>query len=406
MTLNAEFLWDGIAPEEGSADFPWKDSQTEAEEHMRAVADLIIRANPDVINLVEVENLQSITRLNDLFLAGRGYRPFFAQGADTSTGQDVALLTRIDPDGNAIRYDNRMGQSGSVNKRVSKDYVADLTIGTTRISLIGLHFLAFPLQETRRLQRQAQADAIRAMARERAAAGAEVVVLGDFNDYDETTLDHIDSLPISTVLRDIRGMDPGNATDDLRSAAELVAKASRFTAFHDANDNGQANPPNEFTSIDHVLLSQNLFQLVESVDIPHDHNPIDHPDHFPIVVRIRLTGVVPPTGGRMRMTSLLPNPSGDENQNETITLSNLGNQSVTLTGWTVRDVAGKTWHLDSLGVVNAGQVKTIQRLGQPMAMNNTGDTIDLLDQLGSVVQSVTFGATQEGDVVTPAIPPQ
>ncbi len=34
MTLNAEFLWDGVAPEEGQVNFPWKNSETEATEHM------------------------------------------------------------------------------------------------------------------------------------------------------------------------------------------------------------------------------------------------------------------------------------------------------------------------------------------------------------------------------------
>jgi hypothetical protein len=38
MTLNAEFLWDGVDPEEGQVDFPWKSSQTEAEDHMSKVA--------------------------------------------------------------------------------------------------------------------------------------------------------------------------------------------------------------------------------------------------------------------------------------------------------------------------------------------------------------------------------
>ena len=46
MTFNEEFLWDGVEPEEGSADFPWKGSQTEAEDHMRQVAEVIKRVNP------------------------------------------------------------------------------------------------------------------------------------------------------------------------------------------------------------------------------------------------------------------------------------------------------------------------------------------------------------------------
>lgn len=80
MTLNAEFLWDGVQPEEGRANFPWKGSQTEAEDHMRKVADLIIRSNPDIVNLVEVENLDALRIFNDKFLVGRGYKPYLVEG--------------------------------------------------------------------------------------------------------------------------------------------------------------------------------------------------------------------------------------------------------------------------------------------------------------------------------------
>ena len=87
MTLNAEFLWDGVAPEEGRVDFPWKHSAVEAREHMRGVAEIIIRSDPDIVNLVEVENLQALTTFNDEFLAGRGYAVHLDQGTDSFTGQ-------------------------------------------------------------------------------------------------------------------------------------------------------------------------------------------------------------------------------------------------------------------------------------------------------------------------------
>ena len=55
--------------------------------------------------------------------------------------------------------------------------------------------------------------------------------------------------------------------------------------------------------------------------------------------------------------------------------------------------------LDSLGTMAAGEEKAIQRDGQPMAMNNTGDTIDLLDADGQVVDSVAYGVVAEGEFV-------
>ena len=211
MTFNAEFLWDGVEPEEGSADFAWKGSQTEAEDHMRLVADVIKRSNPDIVNLVEVENLQALTTFNDKFLAGRGYRPYFVQGKDTSTGQDVVLLTRIDPDGNAIARDDRKGRAGNVLKSVSKNYFAKLTADNVKIAFIGLHFLARPDDESRRLDREAQADAIRNLGKELHAQGFRVIVFGDFNDYDGDagSRDHIDSTPITNVPTSVITGDVG-----------------------------------------------------------------------------------------------------------------------------------------------------------------------------------------------------
>ena len=88
--------------------------------------------------------------------------------------------------------------------------------------------------------------------------------------------------------------------------------------------------------------------------------------------------------------------AGDEGQNEEATLANDGSQAVSLT---LRDRAGKSWVLDSLGTMAPGEEETIQRAGQPMAMNNTGDTIDLLDADGQVLDSVTYSVVAEGEFV-------
>jgi exonuclease III len=405
MTLNAEFLWDGVEPEEGQVDFPWKFSQTEAEDHMREVADIIIRGNPDIVNLVEVENLDALKTFNDKFLAGRGYRPYLVKGKDTFTGQDVALLTRIDPEDDLIERDDRRGQSGSVTKSVSKNFFAKIQVNDAKIVLIGLHFLAQPLRDDRRLPRQAQADAIRALAVEKRNEGFSPIVLGDFNDFDgeEMSRDHVDSLPVTGVLSMVKGMDPADPSDDLVNAASFLPKMARFTAFHDANDNGNVDPPQEFTSIDHILLSPDLTARVDLVEILHDHDPRHVTDHFPVVVQLRLgEGPQVPPAFEVRIASLLPNPAGNENQNEQATIQNLGTEPVDLTSWKLRDLAGRSWSLDELGVLEPGEEKTITRNGQPMALNNNGDTVDLIDSAGRVLDTVSYSRVEEGEIVTPA----
>jgi len=109
------------------------------------------------------------------------------------------------------------------------------------------------------------------------------------------------------------------------------------------------------------------------------------------------SGTTPiPLSPRVRIVSLLPNPAGDERQGEEITLRNAGSSAVNVTGWTVRDMAGKTWSLTSLGTLGAGAQRTLRRNNQPMSMNNGGDTILLVDTGGAVVQSVTYPPISEG----------
>lgn len=348
MTLNAEFLWDGVVPEEGRVDFPWKNSQTEAEEHMENVAEVIIHSNPDIVNLVEVENLQALETLNNKYLIGRGYLPYFVKGKDTYTGQDVVLLTRIDPENEVIERDDRKGRSGNVKKSVSKNYFAKIQIGNNKIALIGLHFLARPNSEDRRQPREAQADAIASMALELRQQGYLPIVMGDFNDYDgdDGNRDHINNMPITNVLQKIKLMDANNTLDGLVNVASFVPKASRYTAFWDRNRNDRVDYPKELASIDHILLSPELKSFVELVVIPHEHNPIEVTDHFPVVTHLRFSeGFADTSELGIRITSLLPNPPGDENQAEEVTIKNFGSQSIDLTGWILKDLSGRIWTL-------------------------------------------------------------
>ncbi len=60
-----------------------------------------------------------------------------------------------------------------------------------------------------------------------------------------------------------------------------------------------------------------------------------------------------------------------------------------------------TRDLGSLGTLAVSEEKTIFRDGRQMAMNNGGDTIQLLDPDGVVVQSVAYGRVGEGVAVVP-----
>lgn len=393
MTFNGEFLWDGRLPEEGNVDFPWKGSPDEADEHLAEIAQVIAAADPDIVNLVEVEGIDALNRLNDQFLPGRGYTAHLIQGLDTYTGQDVGILTRIGL--RSIGRTDIYGESGSVRKRVSKNYVATLSVGDTlNMVVIGVHFLAFPLRLDRVDERQAQADAIRQVARAYADSGFAVVVLGDLNDYDGAvdSRDVNDHQPITTVLADLRELDPSDDSDDLVNVGRLLPQARRYTAHYDANQDGFVTV-NELSAIDHVLLSGRLADLVESVDVDQGYDPLTVSDHFPVVVTLQLGAPAPVAG--VQIQALLPNPEGNEREGEAVSVINLGAASASVAGWTLRDKTGRTWSLS--GSIPAGQCRQFKRQGQAMVLRNGGDVVELVDDGNVVAHTVEYTETVQAE---------
>ncbi len=125
-------------------------------------------------------------------------------------------------------------------------------------------------------------------------------------------------------------------------------------------------------------------------------------DHLPVVATLQIGNQDGASNGQagLRIVSLLPNPSGDESQNEAATIRNAGSTAVNLTGWKLRDRAQKTWSLDSLGTIAPGQSVEIRRQGQPMALNNSGgDTVELVAPSGEVVDTVTYSSTVEDQTI-------
>ena len=134
--------------------------------------------------------------------------------------------------------------------------------------------------------------------------------------------------------------------------------------------------------VDHIERARN--------DKIHDsyqsnRNPfIDHPEWV---------GSIWSSGGGLAnviIAAVLPNPNGSDTWYEKTTLENLGSQSVTLSGWYLRDAAGNTMSLS--GTLGAGASYTFQRNGASMSLNNGGDTIDLLDNSNTIQDTVNYGS--------------
>lgn len=102
----------------------------------------------------------------------------------------------------------------------------------------------------------------------------------------------------------------------------------------------------------------------------------------------------------VRMIAMIPDPIGDDLASERITFRNVGEATVSLDGWQVRDLAGNTWSLDALRELEPSQTKSLLRNGQSMALNNSGDRIELVAPDGSVVQLFSYEAVGAGEELT------
>lgn len=285
VTFNAEWLFDGANDRMA----PWK-SPTEAEEHLKRVFQVLDRIDADFISLEEVEDLRMLDRLASLFGDGL-YRPLFVQGRDTATRQNMGALTRyplLDYGRTDIRVAYPIPDSQLTcrtgDKGVSKNYWADLNVGGIPITIIGVHFLAFPDRCDRAVKREAQAAVIRKLAEKAMKQGREVIVLGDMNDFDGTVLDSNSDRPISIVLRTLKDVDPALPGDELRNVCDRIPQAERYTAWYDRNRNRYYDPGDELSQIDFILVSKGLYDRIVGVRIDHSYRAGWASDHWPVVV--------------------------------------------------------------------------------------------------------------------------
>src|SRR3989338_2243702 len=94
-----------------------------------------------------------------------------------------------------------------------------------------------------------------------------------------------------------------------------------------------------------------------------------------------------PYSTAIQLSELLPNPSTSETEDEFIELYNSGDEEVDLTGWQLVDESGQTHTID--GSIGAKRYYAWYRSDTKISLNNTGDTISLLQPDGTELDSIS-----------------
>lgn len=271
-------------------------NETEAETHLSYVANVIQTLEPDILNLCEVEGCDE---LNDLIQqVGKEYVPYLIKGTDTSTGQNVGLLTKIDPLINLYRTEERVnypipestcGYTGvPTSTGVSKHYITEFFVNNMMIAFISAHLIAIPTDSTRCSQREAQALVLQEVIMNYINKDYEIIMIGDFNDYDAEVLDINYNKPISKVLDILKGT-AGTYKDkyQLESVAEEVVQEERYSDWWDSDNNCNTESVKDYSMIDHVLVTESLRKNIINVFFYHGYKEYCgkyNSDHFPVVV--------------------------------------------------------------------------------------------------------------------------
>ena len=123
--------------------------------------------------------------------------------------------------------------------------------------------------------------------------------------------------------------------------------------------------------------------------------------HYSVAYR-ELSKTFPVKGasaGSLVIASLLPDPRGSDREKEVVTLRNDGAFAVPLAGWTLRDEDGHFVHLGIHGSLAPTETLDVVRSGSRLSLNNDGDEIRLVNDLGTTVSVVRYGPVAEDQVV-------
>ena len=271
---------------------------SDAETHFSYVTNVVKTLQPDIINFCEIEGCDELNMLKDQL--DSSYNPYLKKGTDTSTGQNVGMLTKLDPIINLYRSEEKISYpisgtkcgstTASGTSGVSKHYITEFKIASMNVAMIGAHLLAIPTDPSRCVQREAQAQVLQNIVSSYIQKNYEVILLGDMNDYDAEVLDLNSYKPTSRVLDIMKGLDgQKKGTYTLTNIATKMAQSERYSDWWDSDNNCNTSSQKDLSMIDHILVTSNISKKVINAFIYHDYKEYCgkwDSDHWPVVIDI------------------------------------------------------------------------------------------------------------------------
>lgn len=419
--------------------FGGKPSTLERIQRLKAV---IEKLNSDVIGLQEIKDRAT---LRQIFASERWQIVIDDQ---SNENQDVAVAVRLpfkvmSQDGNSNDIDADDGDflfpsDTQENERFFPDQ-RDVLFVKVKIPNVEKTFIVMVQHAKSRSggrkttdPRREGAAVLIVQAIEQRFDGEDIILLGDFND-------NPDDLSLNILETGREDADPGpddtsddsfllNLTQSLLNEDHVSWGLSERNIINNKLDTripGSRKRNNDTRGtqktsgpilFDQILITPDMLRrytldsvkvfddpVTQEGHVPNGHRstntPIDYAsDHTPVVAEfvVKSTSVnggtpVPPLP-KIRIIELLPNPLGDDFGHETVTLSNFGDQDISLTGWKLVDKAGNEFVLS--GVLKKGERQIISLPKGSLPLNNSGDEVTLLSGVGNIEDKVRYSGAE------------
>jgi endonuclease/exonuclease/phosphatase family metal-dependent hydrolase len=226
------------------------------------------------------------------------YNAYLKQGTDTATGQNVGLLTHIDPVVSLYRSEEKIAYpingtkcgttSATGTSGVSKHYITEFNLNNLNVAFIGAHLLAIPTDPTRCVEREAQAQVLQNIVSSYINKNYEIILIGDMNDYDTEVLDINSDKPVSRVLDIMKGLDGQHKGEyTLTNIAYRINQSERYSDWWNSDNNCNTSSQNDLSMIDHVLVTSNIDSKIIDAYIYHGYKEYCgkwDSDHWPVVI--------------------------------------------------------------------------------------------------------------------------
>ena len=269
--------------------------------HLKFVSNIIKKLNPDIINLCEIKNYNSINGLlnyiNNFY--NDSYKGYFIQNKKNLHNQNVGLITKINPlclfhSNIKTKYPVKNSTCNFEGYQIKIDfkrhYIAEFCINNINIVLISVHLKAFS-DEKSCAKKEAQALIISNIILNyrnninNESKNYEFIVIGDINDFDNNNLD-VHNNKSSSLVFDIfeKECKLYNLNAKIKKEhryTEMNKKYRYFGNYYDNNDSTY-----KFSLLDYCLVSHNLINKVSDVFIYKDFDIWNkyNSDHLPLVI--------------------------------------------------------------------------------------------------------------------------